>query len=468
MIQYNVKIEPFDMISLTYLKGYRKENEHGEVAFSGIIPEDLVESYINMSMGQTWVKIFATDISGDKQLWFHGTITDIDISADAGLNKLTATVKTGSYLMDADFHTRSYQAPDLTYDDVLESYTKKYPNNGFIMKKGEGEPIDTLIMQYKETDWAFSKRLATHFNTVLLPDCIAGGTKYYFGLAEIFPSAFIETKTFDMKKNASEYEEKTKQDVDVSPMDAVYFSYRTKDIFHLGDAINFNKRKLYICQIDTELIRSDLYHTYTMKSFEGFQVPKEYNLQSIGVSFYAEIKDVEKDIVKVTIEEDENKDECGERWFSYSTPYSTPDGTGFYCMPEIGDAVRLYTPTEDESESYVISSTHLTTRETSSDERVNPDFKSIMNKYKKEVLMTPDSLIFTNNKGMSIEILDDKGIKIISDQDIIIESDEAIKMASSDSKITVTSPELIVLEQDETVTQLQNNIAFFGAQVHLD
>lgn len=48
-------------------------------------------------------------------------------------------------------------------------------------------------------------------------------------------------------------------------------------------------------------------------------------------------------------------------------------------MPEIGDTVRFYVPNYDEPEAYVISSTHL--QSSAPDERVNPDYKSIMNKF---------------------------------------------------------------------------------------
>lgn len=59
-------------------------------------------------------------------------------------------------------------------------------------------------------------------------------------------------------------------------------------------------------------------------------------------------------------------------------------------MPEINDRVRLYVPTEDEAQAYVISSTHLEVKEENKNKdigdnrRVNPDYKSIMNKQGKE------------------------------------------------------------------------------------
>ena len=168
-------------------------------------------------------------------------------------------------------------------------------------------------------------------------------------------------------------------------------------------------------------------------------------------------------MVQISIPEDENKASCGVRWFPYSTVYSTPDGTGWYSMPEIGDSVRVYMPTENEAEAYVISSTHLEVKEETKNpdigdnRRTNPDYKSIMNKQGKEVLFTPNTLLITNNKGMSIEIIDEEGIKIISDKDIIITSEEDITIASATKSINLIAPESINATQKDNTINLENN-----------
>lgn len=390
MKHFHVVVEPFKLLNLLTLEGIQQVNEHGTVTFSGIIPPELEDEYISMALSGTWAKILEIDDKGTEKVYFQGIVTAIDILSEDELKTIFVTLKTGTYLMDTGVHTRSYQTPSMTYDTVLSSYTKDYPNSGLLMKKG----------------------------------------------------------------------------LSLFEADVIYYLYRTKEIYRLGQQINFNDKPMYIYKIKTEYYQAELIHTYYIKSLNGFLEPKTFNANAIGVSFYSVITAVEKDIVQISINDDENKGGCGSRWFPYSTVYSTPDGTGWYCMPEIGDAVRIYIPMEDEAKAYVISSTHLTS--SAGDERVNPDFKSIMNKQKKEVLFTPDSLIFTNNNGMSVEILDDEGIKIISDKSIVFESDEAIEMVSTQSTITVLSPEQVVFKQGDTTTQLQKNIAFNGAQVHLD
>jgi hypothetical protein len=465
----NIKIEPFEIVKLLALTGKQRANQHGEVSFSGVIPMEKEMEYLAMGFRATWVKISVLTKDGEEGLWFQGVLTSLEIESDRDVKVAHITAKTGTYLMDSALHTRSYQLPSLTYENVLASYTSDYPNSDFMMTEGKGETINGLIMQYRETDWEYTKRLASHFNTAVVPDFKAGGVKYYFGIPNGVDSTVVNTGTYTAKRDMEEYQYKSERGVGLSELDTTYYLLRSRDIYNLCDKIILNDRPLYISRIETQFEGQEMYHYYYLKTLTGFKVPKEYNTSTIGASFYSKILDVERDQVKISINNDENKDSCGERWFSYSTVYSSPDGTGWYAMPEIGDCVRLYVPTEDESGAYVISSTHLETPASSaSGERVNPDYKSIMNKYKKEILFTPNSLIITNNDGMSIQLLDEEGIKIISDKSIHIQSEEAINMVSTQDNITVMAPDKILFQQGDVVTQLEENISFRGAQVHLD
>ena len=84
-----------------------------------------------------------------------------------------------------------------------------------------------------------------------------------------------------------------------------------------------------------------------------------------GCSFDAVVTGGQKDRVQVEIAQDEWNAQDGKKWFPYATVYSSPDGTGWYCMPEPGDSVRLHVP-ESEEDSFVMSAVH---RETRSEER---------------------------------------------------------------------------------------------------
>ena len=156
------------------------------------------------------------------------------------------------------------------------------------------------------------------------------------------------------------------------------------------------------------------------------------------------------------------QDSCG--WFAYSTVYSSPDGTGWYCMPEIADSVRLYFPTEKEKHGYVISAVHVS----GGSGRSDPDQKSLRSKYGKEVLFTPTSITMTNNKGMSVVIDDEEGVSILSDKQISISSKEEIQIASKEQSIHLMSPEKISFQQGDTQFEMTDRVRMEGSRVQME
>jgi sRNA-binding carbon storage regulator CsrA len=463
---HNLKIEPFEVKAILSLTASQEVNQHGTVNLTALVPKENEAEYTSLSFKTSWMKISIIDFSGAVEPWFEGVITSLELEVDEIDTIIRVTASSGTWLMDSIPHTRSFQEPSMTYKTVLATYTNDYPDGAFIMRKGKGEEIKLLCMQYRETDWIYTKRLASHFNSVVVPEFTLGGVKYYFGMAKYGSPTVIESRTFKVVRDEKEYQHKKGMGVDISGLDCTYFLLRSRDVYKLGDHIMLNDMPLFVSKIDTRMERAELYHTYYLKTLRGFNVPKVYNECAIGCSFYSKILEVKKDMVKISINDDENKSGCGTRWFPYSTVYSSPDGTGWYAMPEIGDDVRMYVPIEDEAECYVISATHL--ESSAADERVEPDNKSLMNKYHKEILFTPDSLIITNNNGMSVELLDGEGIKIVSDMDIHLKSEKDINIVSTQEDVSVIAPEEILFEQSEITTQLKENITFNGAQIHLD
>ena len=101
-------------------------------------------------------------------------------------------------------------------------------------------------------------------------------------------------------------------------------------------------------------------------------------------------------------------------------------------------------------------------------ERQNPDFKSIMNKQGKEILLTPKSLIMTNNAGMSIEILDEEGIRIMSDKDITLSAADSIEITSAASKLELYARENLLLQQGDTQMTMDGQMRVSGARLNLN
>ena len=463
MRDWSINIAPFEFVSLLKCDIHKTVNGHATATIVGHIPEHLEDKYVEMSLRPMRSIITARNDIGEEKILFNGIVTDLIVDTNNEMKRLTIELVSSSFLMDNHPFSRTFQNASMTYDGILNFLSESYENYGFVMTVGSGASIGDIIVQYKETDWEFLKRVVSRHNSVLVPSYTLDGIMYSFGLPKRSTAIEINPDRYSMHKAAGEYIYKTENGVDgITESDAIYYRVIERDIYDIADKIIFRGRELYVFYIRTELIGSELYHTYTLKTKEGFKSRHYHNEGMIGGSWEGSVIDVMQDVVKVHVHVDKEQDVGTAKWFAYSTVYSTPDGTGWYAMPEIGDLVRLYLPNEKEEDGYVVSAVHLAQ---GSDLRTNPDYKSLRNKHGKEVLFKPDSLTFTNNKGMYVEIRDEEGINIVSDKKINIVSDESVTIASAQADISVIAPDGILFEQSDTRVTMKDDVIMSGAQV---
>ena len=183
-----------------------------------------------------------------------------------------------------------------------------------------------------------------------------------------------------------------------------------------------------------------------------------------GASLDGIVQKVKEDQVQVAILKDENKQQAINIWYPYATVYSTSDGTGWYCMPEPGDMVRLTVPGSEEKEAFVTSSVHM---ETDSADRKDPNIKSFKSKYQKEVRFTPESIVITNNQGTKIELTDAEGIHIISAHSVMLEAAEDMTISSDTGSLIVAGTSSVSLKQGENAINLDKGITFTGGELKI-
>ena len=376
---------------------------------------------------------------------------------------MTVLLKTGTGKMDMGEHIGVYQNAATSYQKILETIVQGYTDGKLLMGTEAGN-IGKMVVQYKETDWEFAKRLAAQKNTVLMANEKSAGVKYTFGIIEEAGRELLSYESYSIVNLIGEYQ--IKKNCGMTESDAVAYKVKTREIFYLGDAVCFLGKNYVVGEVERKWEGNEIYNYYLLETQGELRQMPYGNKKIIGASLRGNVTSVQKDTVKVVLLEDETGGWAGQKWFAYSTIYSSPDGTGWYCMPEIGDAVRLYFPCEKDADAYVASSVHL--QSSAGDERINPDFKSIMNKQKKEILFTPGSLLLTNNAGMSIELSDAEGIKIISDKAIVVQSQEAVDISSATSSLSISAPQRIIFQQGNTQMSLEEKLHFGGAQVRID
>lgn len=457
-----IDVSCFQLLALVDLESRLEKNNHGYVKISGYISSEERSRMIDLLAEETWADIQFYDEDGEKNILFCGYLEDVKIQAQAETFLLSATVSTGSKKMDMCEHIRVFQEAGTSSEAIQEYILRNYFQGKFLIGDGS-KAIGEMLVQYKETDWEFIKRMAAKENTVLFVNDKSPGVKYTFGVTTEGGEEITSYESYSILNRIGEYE--VKKAYGMGEEDAIAYRVKTREIHYLGDTVSFMGKGFVVGEIVRRWEGNELYNYYLLETTGSLlQIPYG-NKKIIGASLKGNITDVKKDTVKISVTEDESGGWAGSKWFPYSTVYSSPDGTGWYCMPEKGDSVRLYFPNDREDEAYVNSS--VNEKPSDSSARSNPDEKSMKNKQGKEVQFKPDRLVFTNNQGMSIAIIDDEGIFIESDKSITIKAKETIGIISDEQGIQMAAPEKIAFQQGQTTLELADDVIVQGGRVNM-
>ena len=386
---------------------------------------------------------------------------------NAALSRLTPKLR-GDVIATMDQAIRTMDEPakplslsPLSTSDLL-SKVRQLQQGPDIKTKIQDFPLGQFTVQYLETDWAFAKRLASRQNTFLVPADTFPGVRYYFGVPHLKGHTLDESVDYKVVKDGVRRDKQKRLGLsNAQHADAISYVIKHREIFAVGDHVNLRGMELFIDKIVTDFTGQELVHTYYLRPQKGLRTARVHNDRMIGASLDAQVLAVQRDEVQVQIIGDENADQTIIQWFPFATVYSSPDGTGWFAMPEIGDFVRLYIPGKEEKHAVVFNAVHA-----ESEARSNPDIKSMRNKFGKEIRFTPNTLVMTNNAGMEIAIIDGEGVRIESDKNIFVKADGNIDISCA-SGLSMLGGDSVVVEQSGTSLVVDDNVAFVGGKLRM-
>ena len=397
---------------------------------------------------------------------FEGIVTKVGIKAKNDVRTLEIEALSKTFLMDISEINGSFQNENLTYGDIFNQKNSGYSDVVMVDNITNGTKIDEFIVQYKETDWAFLKRLASYFNVALVPECSLTGIKYSIGGAGESVVYDIDEFNYSIEKGLQEYNIKdSNEDYELDDINLISYEVTTNKIMNLYNEVNFKERKLLVYKCEIEMVGGALSNKYILRDEKGMKVRKTYNNKIVGISLQGRVLDIQKAKVKVSLEIDGSPTERdGIRWFEFATIFSQPDGTGWYCMPEISDVIRLYFPDNEEKNSYVISSMHYSSSDPS--KRSDPSRKSIGTKYGKEIVMSPGLVEIIGNGNLLMRLSDDGGIEVNSDKSIVMNAGGDVSI-SGGGKVTIQGDAGINLTQAGANMTIQDDVIMSGGKVNI-
>ncbi len=327
-------------------------DRHGTLCITAVLDADL-ESEIFFQVPET-MSLFYQD-GAERKTLFSGMLFCSSMKRKGKYLYLDLEAKTHTYRMDIRKETRSFQDTNETGSQVVREILKQYPD--CICKEHFSDgPTGQFLLQYEETDWEFLKRLAGKYRSRLYPQASMEAPAFLFGFPKaredwvLAPDFFTSSVSFDAYENI-----KANKDPCVLPQQYLSWQVESYDILPLGARLLYRGRDWLVGGVKRWLDEGILKNAYTLVQEETQISLPLYNRLLPGISLDGTIKKAVRDRVQVYMDADTNVRTAGQYWFPYSTVAGSSDGSGWYCMPEVGERIRVYFPEADEREAYVIS-----------------------------------------------------------------------------------------------------------------
>ncbi len=349
---HELELEGLRVKTILSVRIRHEAGRHGEMELEADMgQEDMDLPVLETGSGQSVVLSGRKD--GKWEPLFCGTITGLEAEGMGQSCRVKVTAKTWSYRMDIEKKSRSFQDTSMTYGTLVSRITGEYPGAECRILFRD-MPLGEIAVQYQETDWQFLKRLLSGLHVPLVCSEVRENLSLYAGVARIpahMDIVSVESVHKDMEGLA--YWRETGEVV----ADTDFITYRAKLDNHvpLYAEVDFRSRELAVCGLEYLTEGSTLYEFPVLRKAEGILQESVYPVQLVGSALEGTVREVRGENVKIHLKIDDGYpcEDC--YWFPVSTPSASSDGSGWYCMPEVGDQIRVYFPSRKTGDVIAVS-----------------------------------------------------------------------------------------------------------------
>ena len=452
IVYENLRIKGYDFISILDLSIENEINEHGKLKLKAMISKSLETNYIEETEKEIEVYIKKDNSEEVDKVLFHGYVTKMDIKVMRGIKIIELEGKTMSYLLDKNKKSRSFQNIKLRYNDLISKILEEYKNINYIINI-PNEEVDEFIIQYEETDWQFLKRISSKFNEGIIPGSTSDKIQIYIGTPNVLTKVNEEIHNYRVIKNLSEYHYMKNNFLkDAKEVDYTTIEIKSNEILKIGEHIPYKNLEFYVYKSYYAIRGGIMENVYLLRNKNGLRTEKVYNKKVCGSSINGKIINTKGELVQIHLDIDKVQDKGEAYWFKFSTMAASSDGSGWYCMPEVGDSVRVYFPTKDEDAAFAVSavSEYLFNGEDGKEDLMgNPDDKYLKTANDKSVRLTPEGIFLSCNGGVAdVKLKSDGTVSISSANNVNITSENDIKIEAS-KKIKIAAKETVYIGSDK-------------------
>lgn len=389
-------------------------NQHSELTLSGYI--DSAQRYEVMETYNSKIKIWLDKEEGIQTL-FWGYLVKTEFENVGKVTKVRLKAKSGSYKLDQQAESQSFQNVEKTYAEVIKQATER-AGGKTICESGVGQKIGKPLIQYEETVWEFSKRLASQLGTCVIPDIETSGKYFWFGMRKGDPIPAFPEEEYELNIRRRSYD--TEKEIS--------YNVESRGFYKIGDRTKFCNQEMIICKVIALFEKGELIFKYLLKQDESPEI--FYQNKFLGLGLKGMVIDTRQEQVKIALDID-----GGDSTGDYFYDWYPETGNALYAVPEKGTRILLYFGSQDEREGFALHS-FLDSVEAGR----NYKYRRFDTKESNSMRLTEGDISFTNNKGHSV-LLEDDYVSVRSTEKMNISAQGHVKINAK--HIIINTPDEI-------------------------
>lgn len=362
---------------------------HGKLRLCGYLAAGDAEGCLHSLSEEDTISVRA----GGK-LVFSGILTKVKVTCEADTARMEAEADTFSILMDRKKRSRSFQDTAMTYGQLARQLLSEYPGSDILLSIPD-RPMGEIAVQYQETDWAFLKRMLSGLYAVVACRPAAESLQLYGGVPDI-PGGGWEYQRIGIQKNLGQYRFWQQQGVSVSAQDFFQVEIETGHVPELFEEVEEAGGRLAVQGIACTWKQGMLSCRCRLMKKEG-------------------------------------------------TLSASPDGSGWYYMPETDDNVRVYFPSKYTKDAIAVSAVSSydgkSTGAGQPDRMADPSAKYLGNPSGQEMKLAKDGIFLTCGRGTA-------SVRIGNGGDITLSARDTVYI-SAENNLEITAEEAILLQAQE-------------------
>ncbi|WP_427108155.1 contractile injection system protein, VgrG/Pvc8 family [Lysinibacillus xylanilyticus] len=444
-------VSPYEVQTLHDLSLTQTVNDHARLSITGFIPEEKKDRCMQIASSSDRIELYQKRNGQRVRPLFKGQVSEVAVRMVRGVYQIELEAVSSTFTLDCKRNARSFQHDKMTYNAMLKQVLANYPGSDVIDTASKSTPLKQFILQYRETDWQFLKRMASHFRTVLVPAVDADKPKLWFGLPEGRLEKLSAT-SYTITKDRSKYLHTLLNDIErpMEERDTESYVIESKKTLALGDRVQLRNKKLVVAKSIARMQQGVLTYEYHLQSKAGIH-QERLNIPSLsGTAIEGKVLEVKKDQVRLHLSIDKAQKKEEATWFSLATPYTAEGHSGFYSPPEKGDSVHLAFPTHREEAAVV---RHSVRKGGDSNPKTADPKTSYWGTPKgKDIKLDPQSVTFTAKEGAVFLKLDQgSGVEVHSKKSLTLKANDitfagkSISMSATESmQITCGTSSLVL------------------------